>query len=1121
MLDQKLELWKKSLLELGKRNRLINYKEIKRSNINVASPDINELYQLLVVKEKALKFPYPVEKETENGEVIIEATSNGDIYSDRTIVDQQKTLRSIRSKARSYVQEQGVNVLYMVFGFLEWKEAVHSDVIIKSPLVLVPVSLTIDSVSDPFVLSLHEDEIVVNPTLAYKLEEEFGITLPEFHADEEDVVSFLKKVGSVINNNSWKITHERSLALLSFMKINMYKDLENNHDRIISHPVLQALAGDSSNIEPISEAYEGFDHDNKIKPIDTFQVVDADSSQQDAILYSKKNLSFILQGPPGTGKSQTITNIIAEGLADGKKILFVSEKSAALEVVHSRLTNVGLGEFCLSLHSNKKSKKEVLSDLAYTLNLAKMGVREESLYKLYELEKERDALNAYIRDLHMKNQPLNKSIFEVSGLLSKLPECKDLMFDIPDIESIDMLRLNEAIRLLDEFSHTLGTMKKDYHENPWVGCNLKQVSHKFRLDAEINLEKLIEEVMKLKVALSEFNEEMELELSIKVDEIDEYISLIDYIEASPDRVPLTWLQNETISITEATNKAKEYKRTLADYHSIKSELSMKYEDGFLDLNGQETYELLKDQKNQVEQLLNNLNKNTSDVLRRYTELVTEIDELIRGLNEVVDSASKFQEESKLRTIDTIDDLDFYEKLLIEIEKKPCATAMWFDESQVKIVDVLLDEATQRLDRIKVLETEIGESFEHGFQEVDYQAILVRFRTKYTNVFKYLSKQYRQDKAEIRGFYKGDGTIDDATIIGATQKLSEINENRIWFEMNDDFLKGAFGDRYLSNYTDWNAIRNSRETFEKIRALIGNDLFGAPIKKMLSTNELPDVIREARLTINEYRSNGQWAEILGLLNLNSINSKSIQDIPTTLENLKEKLSKLHLSMERVAKPGECDVLLKDCLSDLKRKSKLDEILNKLNAEYQELTETFSDLFEGTETDWDEIINALAWAEGFNKYKNIYGFSNKFIENYQTTKAHKELQSNLITSRDKIRSEWIWFKSLFDESRRISEIKVGELVEVLNACESGFTLLEEWVDYRRHRKECDENGLGEYVQKAEDADMLKTNLLNGYLRRFYKHWLDIHIKKYPSVAEFRKKAQTKRIENFKELDTLSLA
>ena len=153
MLDQKLELWKKSLLELGKRNRLINYKEIKRSNINVASPDINELYQLLVVKEKALKFPYPVEKETENGEVIIEATSNGDIYSDRTIVDQQKTLRSIRSKARSYVQEQGVNVLYMVFGFLEWKEAVHSDVIIKSPLVLVPVSLTIDSISDPFVLS--------------------------------------------------------------------------------------------------------------------------------------------------------------------------------------------------------------------------------------------------------------------------------------------------------------------------------------------------------------------------------------------------------------------------------------------------------------------------------------------------------------------------------------------------------------------------------------------------------------------------------------------------------------------------------------------------------------------------------------------------------------------------------------------------------------------------------------------------------------------------------------------------------------------------------------------------------------------------------------------------------
>ena len=124
----------------------------------------------------------------------------------------------------------------------------------------------------------------------------------------------------------------------------MYKDLERNEERLASHPIISAIAGENEPIT-IPEDLSNYDHDKNERPIDVFQVVDADSSQQDAILLSKKGVSFVLQGPPGTGKSQTITNIISEALAEGKKVLFVSEKKAALQVVYKRLSIAGLSDF--------------------------------------------------------------------------------------------------------------------------------------------------------------------------------------------------------------------------------------------------------------------------------------------------------------------------------------------------------------------------------------------------------------------------------------------------------------------------------------------------------------------------------------------------------------------------------------------------------------------------------------------------------------------------------------------------------------------------------------------------------------------------------------------------------
>ena len=152
-------------------------------------------------------------------------------------------------------------------------------------------------ITSPFELSLHEDEITLNPTLIYKLENDFGVKLPEFDSDSETIDSYLSKISVMAINNGWELIYEAGLSLFSFLKINMYKDLERNKARIGSHELIAAIVGDNYKITEISKELDDWDHDEKDKPLETFDVLNADPSQQDAILYSRKGISFILQGP--------------------------------------------------------------------------------------------------------------------------------------------------------------------------------------------------------------------------------------------------------------------------------------------------------------------------------------------------------------------------------------------------------------------------------------------------------------------------------------------------------------------------------------------------------------------------------------------------------------------------------------------------------------------------------------------------------------------------------------------------------------------------------------------------------------------------------------------------------
>lgn len=269
-IDQKIEIWKNKLLDLGKRNRLINYRETKRSTLTIRKPSIYDLWESIVENNNTLEFPMYFENQDEddleNRIDVVEDESNkkielaSDVETNQSVKELQRTLRNLRNKAKMAIEEQGINILYLAFGFMKWTEMDHSRSQVVSPLILVPVSLTVESISDPFILQMTDDEIVVNPALKYKLENDFGIYLPEF--DEElGLQYYLNSVKKAIKKNPWTVSEEVGLSLFSFLKINMYNDLNINKDSIISNKIVRAIAGDYTAIHNIPEDIEDYDFD--------------------------------------------------------------------------------------------------------------------------------------------------------------------------------------------------------------------------------------------------------------------------------------------------------------------------------------------------------------------------------------------------------------------------------------------------------------------------------------------------------------------------------------------------------------------------------------------------------------------------------------------------------------------------------------------------------------------------------------------------------------------------------------------------------------------------------------------------------------------------------------------
>lgn len=493
ILDKKVKIWEDQLLDLGKRNKMISFRESKRATLRILKPGFDELYQQIVAEEQELTFQKTIDRDSDVRVYSILSLLDklscpmevniGDIRAEGTLPEIQKTLKHLRAKARLAMDEQGTNILYLVFGFIEWHEkGSRNDTWIKSPLILVPVTLMLPSLNAQYSLKKHEDEVVVNPTLAYLFKRDYGITLPEFDSDKDTLDDFMQEMETLVDERGWRIVRACSMGLVSFLKISMYHDLIRNEAQLKNNPIIRAFAGERMEVDAADE----FDHD-ACRSVDSFQVLNADSSQQDAIALSQKGISFVMQGPPGTGKSQTIANMIAQAMADGKKVLFVSEKMAALDVVYRRLTDVHLADFCLSLHSHKANKKEILNQLGANLSLQRIKVKDEEIAKLTRLDVLREQLKAYVHDIHQTIMPLEMSLYEVYGAILELGSLPDVAIHRTDIDKLSKDDVNRLALLIMDLEKEQNVLGPQWYKNPWQGIQTSylEVSPKRALQSKL------------------------------------------------------------------------------------------------------------------------------------------------------------------------------------------------------------------------------------------------------------------------------------------------------------------------------------------------------------------------------------------------------------------------------------------------------------------------------------------------------------------------------------------------------------------------------------------------------------------------------------------------------------
>jgi hypothetical protein len=573
----KQKIWERKLLDLSLRNNLLNL-HITRNMLQLVDIDISNLEDTLADGKSFSIMPNP------NAEVLrkynffsqplhqsspLYQLANDELKHNRLLThyhqqDLDSILSYIHKNAKQAIDENGSSTLYLAVGLLKWFDRKSPEQPRNSPILLLPVEISRRSVNSKFILKSREEETMINITLVEFLRQEYELDLSALEQlpTDEKGVDVAKVMGiirrAVMQLKGWDVEEQLVLGNFSFSKLILWKDIAMHQEELLKSDMVRSLVEGKLVFDENQELHSVNDFDN-IHSQSIALPIAADVSQMQAVLTAQQGRSFILHGPPGTGKSQTITNIIADALYRGKRVLFVAAKKAALDVVHRRLEQIGLAPFTLELHSNKSNKSDVLAQLAKSIETAKLTRIADFQHEGQRLDTAKKAISEYVNILHQKQQ----TGWNLYDSITALENYSGRNFQKKFISETVLQQLNATLwqqwtDWLPQFQSILKIIIPP-SENPLTAFNLPQYSPSISDEISAQTKKQCQLVADLEGKSQSLAQAIHFPFSIQSKpEWEQFVQVVSAFQNLPD-LPLDLLRylsdKENYSVYEEWSKA--------------------------------------------------------------------------------------------------------------------------------------------------------------------------------------------------------------------------------------------------------------------------------------------------------------------------------------------------------------------------------------------------------------------------------------------------------------------------------------------------------------------------------------------------------------------------------------
>lgn len=1150
---RRIEDWKQRLIDLTRRNRLLYFKPSKSAGLTVTEPDAETVFGRLVVDEKPWTFWMPpadvkAQKESdeenlfpeyiyENDEPEAAETPDPRLRQDELFCGQlsrkklEQTLKNIYRKAKTDYQERGVRVLYVAFGTLSWTESGASQPS-QSPLVLVPVELERETARDPFILTLADEDIVLNPALLVKLRNDFRIELPPISEDWEaqSLGDYLDSVARVVAPLGWSVEPTAHIGLFSFHKLAMFQDLTANAQLIAAHKIIRSLAGEESGDgDGVGDVPDMRELDAIQKPEETFQILDADSSQQQCVQAALRGKSIVLQGPPGTGKSQTIANVIAEFLARGKTVLFVSEKMAALEVVHKRLSDAHLGDFCLELHSHKANKREVVAELNRCLTEMPVPSRLPTPSEFDELKTLRHRLNEYVLALHEERQPLGQSVREVLARLAELEDAPIVPARLEGVEGLGPARVRESEELIKRLA-AVWHIAEEGRDFPWYGCAETRFTLETRAAWGELLSRLASAVRALDGAAGEYAAALGLEKPQTFADAGWLARVGTHLNNSPGP-DADWLTSPELE--ELFKQAERYKALCDEYWRRRHALAARYNEPFFDLPEEATARtrqswqsaaallqpdgtqgrVLIERGRELLLFLEETPSFTEGCRRDTGELLTRF-----GLAEGEATPERARELARLAT-------------LCQSPERP--EGQWLDHARLQRVRALVARIRPEYEEYNRRRTALVTRYDESLFDLDLDRLIESFGGFfYRSFLRFINPAYHRDKKAILRASRSHQLA--GTVLEDLLEAREVKRLRRRLDSERGDVPALLGEYDRGYDTDFDAVERALGVAAEALTLLRGAPTPEAIKRALGNNSAsqPEVFPAGRRLAE---SIGRWethaAQLNALIPSERLPGTELPLGQSTLgaldawaAQLAGPLRELLATVEAALahRRGAEPVTLVGLLADLGEKDELRAVQTQVEKESGRLRQAFGRRFRGVGTPWAEVLEALEWTRVMRELFGTRPLPSAFVSVASRGGAESPPAAPLAAGLAEADQSLTALEQRFSEphptlrGERVRDLPLDALAVRVSTLRERLDELQFWIDYVRAVRQAEEAGLADFLSELHKALPPGAQLVRALQRSVFQAWADSVMAADPRLGEFRGRDHERVAGEFRALD-----